>query len=83
MYTPRMASGQSLDEFGGLEDVTAEELEAKSDRLQPSASGPRDSTHEQVGPLPGETPLLLQNSTRYTISKRLWRYYGKGLRRSL
>jgi len=41
-----MASGQSLDEFGGLEDSTAEELEAKSDRLQLSTSDPQGSTHE-------------------------------------
>jgi len=40
----------------GLEDITAEELEAEFDRLQLTQSDPQQMTQQQVRPLPGETP---------------------------
>jgi len=43
-------------EIGGLEDITAEELEAEFDRLRLRTSDPQDVTDEQVRPFPGETP---------------------------
>ena len=48
----KFVGGEGDIETGGLEDITAEEL----DRLQPRTSDPRDTTQQQVRLLPGETP---------------------------
>jgi len=40
----------------GLEDITAEELEAEFERLQLRLSDPQHMGQQQVPPLPGKTP---------------------------
>ena len=48
--------GEDDIDMGGLEDITAEELEAELDRLQLGTSDPQGATQQQVRPLPGKTP---------------------------
>jgi len=73
----KFVGGEGDIETGGLEDITAEEL----DRLQPRTSDPRDTTQQQVRLLPGETPppsyretssfkLQASSPMRCMISKR-------------
>jgi len=53
-WTPGNEGDEEDLDMGGLEDITAEELEAEFDRLQLRTSGdPQDATQQQIKPLPG------------------------------
>jgi hypothetical protein len=54
--TSRNEEGEGDTELLGLEDITAEELDAEFDRLQPTPSDPQITNQQQVRPLPGQTP---------------------------
>jgi len=43
-------------ELMGLEDITAEELDAEFDRFQLTPTDPQNMNQQQARPLPGEAP---------------------------
>lgn len=48
--------GEEDTELMGLEDITAEELDAEFDRLQLTTTDPQNTNQQQARPLPGEAP---------------------------
>ena len=56
--TPGNEGSEGDTEMMGLEDITAEELEAEFDRLHLSLSDPPQDTTQRINLLPNETPPL-------------------------